>query len=287
LVIPAGAFLGKIKMHSEKSTVDFPNLRIISLPAASDNFMYLVVDKTSQQAFVVDPLEPETVIQEAKEQNVTLQGILTTHHHWDHSGGNEKLVQMYAAENDGSKLKVYGGDDRIGGLTNKVGQGDNITLGSLNFDCLFTPCHTSGHICYYLKTLDSHKQKPAVFTGDTMFIGGCGRFFEGTAEQMHSALIDKLGNLPDETLVFCGHEYTVNNLKFALSVEPNNEAMTKKMAWSQDKRSQNLPTVPSTIGEEKEINPFMRCIHSDVQKKVGASDAFSCMKTLRAMKDKF
>lgn len=181
-------------------------------------------------------------------------------------------------------------------------------MGQLDFECLFTPCHTSGHICYYLKTGDSSVQKPAVFTGsqfaivdcqsilydcdfmicnagDTLFIAGCGRFFEGTADQMYSALIEKLGKLPDETMVFCGHEYTINNLKFGLNVEPNNSDMKNKLDWAQAQRADRIPTVPSTIAEEKKINIFMRCVEKSVQEKVGISESIKALGKLRDMKD--
>jgi len=280
----------KLKMsdqkHSTKKTEEFQNLKITVLPATADNFMYLITDKETNKAFIVDPVDYGGVLEEVSEQQVSLQGILTTHHHWDHAGGNEALVKEFE-KMTGDKLPVYGGDDRIGALTNQVHQGDTIKLGSLEFECLFTPCHTTGHICYYLKSNNPAMQKPAVFTGDTLFIAGCGRFFEGTPQQMHSALIEKLANLPDETLVFCGHEYTVNNLKFALSVEPENVAANEKMQWACDQRKTETPTVPSTIGEEKLFNPFMRCVQPHLQQQFAAEDAVSLMGKLRRMKDSF
>jgi len=276
-------------MHSEQTILDSQTFRVVTIPATQDNFMYLIVDKSSMQAFVVDPVEPETVLSVVRKQNVTLSGILTTHHHWDHAGGNEKMVNMYKSENgdNTAKMEVYGGDDRIGALTKKVGQGDQIQLGTLTVDCLFTPCHTTGHICYFVKPTDSANEEPAVFTGDTLFIAGCGRFFEGTPQEMYSALVEKLGQLPPKTRVFCGHEYTVNNLKFALSVEPNNAAAKEKLSWAENQRSNRLPTVPSTIAEEKDINPFMRVILPQMQQQVGASDSVGCMRILRTMKDNF
>lgn len=167
-----------------------------------------------------------------------LKSVITTHHHWDHAGGNGKLVSKATAS--GLSLKVYGGDDRIDALTNKVGQDDTFLLGSLTVRCLFTPCHTTGHICYYI---DAPSGERAVFTGDTLFLGGCGRFFEGTADQMHEALVIKLSQLPDDTKVYCGHEYTLQNLAFGQHVEPNNTDVANKIEWSRKQRDQNLPTV--------------------------------------------
>ncbi|CAL8111090.1 unnamed protein product [Orchesella dallaii] len=281
------AFASGGKMHSEKCVVDFPNLRIVGIPALSDNFMYLVIDKNSMQAVVFDPVEPENVLNEIRKQNVTLSAILTTHHHWDHANGNAEMVSSYKSEVPNATVEVYGGDDRIQALTKKIGQDDIINVGSMTFQCLFTPCHTSGHICYFLTTQDSNIHKPAVFTGDTLFIGGCGRFFEGTAQQMYTALVEKLGVLPPETLVFCGHEYTVNNLKFGLHVEPQNSAMSEKLGWAQDQRSKRLPTIPSSIREEKEINPFMRCTLPVLQNHVQTKTPVECMGALRTMKDSF
>ncbi|CAG7699884.1 unnamed protein product [Allacma fusca] len=234
-------------MHSEIKKVEFPNLSIITIPATQDNFMYLIVDKTSGEATVVDPVEPQRVLQVVNQEQVTLKSVLTTHHHWDHAGGNQKLVDLSVNEN-GNRLEVYGGDTRIEALTKPVAQGDII-------------------------------QKPAVFTGDTLFIAGCGRFFEGTPPQMYDALITKLSSLPDDTLVFCGHEYTVSNLKFALSVEPDNQDVVNKLTWAENQRAGKKPTVPSTIAEEKRINPFMRVNLPSLQQRVGASDSINCMGT--------
>lgn len=169
------------------------------------------------------------------DQAVQLKSVLTTHHHWDHAGGNEKLVSKSS-----KALKVYGGDDRIGALTDKVHQNDEIRLGSLTIRCLFTPCHTTGHICYYI---DSPNGQRAVFTGDTLFSGGCGRFFEGDATQMHAALMGQLSKLPDDTNVFCGHEYTLQNLKYANHVEPNNQDILKRIDSCKKLRKDNIPTV--------------------------------------------
>lgn len=189
----------------------------------------------------MDPVDPDRVLSTVSDQAVQLKSVLTTHHHWDHAGGNEKLVSKFTANH--GPLKVYGGDDRIGALTDKVKQDDIIQLGTLKIHCLFTPCHTTGHICYFVESPNGER---AVFTGDTLFLGGCGRFFEGTATEMHSALIGKLSKLPNDTNVYCGHEYTLQNLAFGRHVEPNNEDITRKIEWAQKQRKDNLPTVCDT-----------------------------------------
>lgn len=167
------------------------------LPALGDNYMYLLVDKATNEAAIVDPVEPDKVLAAVKEHNVNLSTVLTTHHHWDHAGGNVELVKQAEA----LKLRVIGGDDRIGALNHKVSHGDTVTIGSLNVQCLATPCHTTGHICYFVTVKDDPKDvQPVVFTGDTLFVGGCGKFFEGTPEQMYAALIEKLSALPQETV---------------------------------------------------------------------------------------
>jgi len=241
--------------------------------------MYLLIDEASRQCAVVDPVEPEKVEAAVKEEGVELTTVLTTHHHWDHAGGNEKLIASVGPK------EVVGGDDRIGALNKKVGHGDEFTIGSLSVKCLFTPCHTSGHICYYV-TGPSGEQ-PAVFTGDTLFVAGCGKFFEGTGEQMHTALVSILSKLPPETKVYCGHEYTVSNLKFASVVEPGNPDVAAMLGKTQEQRSNKVPTVPTTIQAELKYNPFMRVNEAPVQKFTGQTDPVKVMGALRAAKDSF
>ena len=245
--------------------------------------MYLLIDEDTKQCAAVDPVEPEKVLKAVGEAGVNLTSILTTHHHWDHAGGNEKFVEL--AKKSGLNVAVYGGDDRIGALTNKVKHGDKFKVGNLDIECLFTPCHTAGHICYNVTS--SKGDQPAVFTGDTLFVGGCGKFFEGSPDHMYRALVEILGTLPLNTRVFCGHEYTVNNLKFAAHVEPTSKAVKDKLAWSADQRSKGLTTIPSTISEELEFNPFMRVKDSSVQKHVGKSDPVETMGALREEKNNF
>ncbi|XP_040569848.1 hydroxyacylglutathione hydrolase, mitochondrial isoform X2 [Lepeophtheirus salmonis] len=248
------------------------------LPAFKDNYMYMIIDEKTQSAGIVDPADPNLVAKRVKECNLKLTTVLTTHHHWDHASGNLKIKEFFP------EIKIYGGDDRIEGLTDKVSDGDIINIGDSKLFCHFTPCHTQGHICYYFSGVE-----PAVFTGDTLFLGGCGRFFEGTAPEMHKNLIEILGSLPNETKVYCGHEYSLSNLKFGAHVEPNNNVIADKIKWCKEKRELEVPepTVPSTIGEEKEINPFMRVGVESVMKHTHTSDPIETMKALRSEKDDF
>ncbi|XP_059096873.1 hydroxyacylglutathione hydrolase, mitochondrial-like [Tigriopus californicus] len=273
--------VGSRGTHSASQSISLlPAMKFKILPALTDNYMYLLVDDATKEAAIVDPVAPETVMDAVQAEGVSLTTFLTTHHHWDHAGGNKKMAELAQG------LRVLGGDDRIDALTQKVGHGDELTLGSLAIKCLFTPCHTTGHICYYVT---SGENTPAVFTGDTLFLGGCGRFFEGTADQMHKALVETLGVLPDETKVFCGHEYSLQNLKYGRHVEPKNEVVQAKIAWCEEKRALNPPepTVPSTIGEEKQINPFMRVNEPTVQTHAGKDTPIETMAALRAEKDNF
>ncbi|KAF0881186.1 ALS protein, partial [Crocuta crocuta] len=248
------AWLGVLLHHTgcrKSLTVEQDAMNVELLPALTDNYMYLIIDGETKEAAIVDPVQPQKVVETVRKHGVKLTTVLTTHHHWDHAGGNEKLVKLEPG------LKVCGGDDRIGALTHKVTHLSTLQVGSLNVKCLSTPCHTSGHICYFVSKPGS-SEPPAVFTGDTLFVAGCGKFYEGTADEMHKALLEVLGRLPPDTRVYCGHEYTINNLKFARHVEPNNTAVQEKLAWAKEKYGSGEPTVPSTIAEEFTYNPFMR-----------------------------
>ncbi|CAG9864971.1 unnamed protein product [Phyllotreta striolata] len=265
--------------HSNQATVNLKPMKIQILPALTDNYMYLITDETTKESAVVDPVEPDTVLQAVSAEGSRLTKILTTHHHWDHAGGNEQLVKKYPGP-----LQIIGGDQRIGALNTLVKDGDSFNIGNIKVDCIYTPCHTTGHICYYLSTPN---QVPAVFTGDTLFVAGCGRFFEGTPEQMYTALVEKLSRLPDDTRVFCGHEYTVQNLKFAQTVDSNNPQVHRKFEWAVDKRSKGEPTIPSSIGEEKATNPFMRVTLPEIQTQAGCNSPIAAMQTIRKQKDNF
>lgn len=223
-------------------------MAIVTVPQLSDNYAYLIINDASKECAVVDCAEPDAVIAAAKSQGAKLVAVLTTHWHGDHSGGNEDI----AAKVPG--IKIYGAraeGGRIPALTNPVAEGDQLRIGALEGRVIGIPAHTNGHVAYYFPAL------AAVFTGDTMFIAGCGRVFEGNVATMVASL-KKLTALPDNTQVYCGHEYTEKNLRFALTLEPGNQALKAKHEWSLKTRFAGKFTVPSTIGEEKKTNPFLR-----------------------------
>ncbi|CAM9283682.1 unnamed protein product [Discosporangium mesarthrocarpum] len=257
-------------------------MKIITVPVYSDNYAYLLIDEHAQEAAVVDPVEPEKVMASAAREGVRISKVLTTHKHWDHSGGNKEMTKRVQG------LEVVGGsEESVPACTTFVRDGDTLTVGSsISVRCIHTPGHTQGHMCYF--AVDGEEK--AVFTGDILFIGGAGKFFEGTAEDVHHSLYDKLGKLPLETLVYCGHEYTLANYRFALSVEPDNADLVKENQWAVEQISKALPTVPSMMAKEFATNPFMRVNQASVQAKTrlgaGATPT-QYLARIREMKNNF
>lgn len=258
-------------------------MKIIPIPVLADNYAYLLIDEATKDAGVVDPSEAGPVAEAVKREGVKFTAIINTHHHWDHVGGNEELVKEFPG------LKVYGhkrDKDRTPAITNLVDEGDTMQIGNLTARFLFIPCHTNGHIALHFP------REKAVFTGDTLFVAGCGRLFEGTAADMHNNMV-KLMSLPDDTRVYCGHEYTVKNLQFALTLEPHNPKVQAKLQWAQDQRAKKVPTIPSTVAEEKEINPFVRVNNSELQGNVKKQfpeitlDPVLVLEKTRHLKDNF
>jgi len=222
---------------------------IVPVSAFTDNYIWVIRDQ--HHAAVVDPGDATPVLAFLRRENLKLIAILNTHHHNDHVGGNAALLREFS-------VPVYGPvNELISTVTHCLKEGDNIQLAefSLDFSVLDIPGHTAGHIAYYGANL--------LFCGDTLFACGCGRLFEGTAQQMYTSL-QKLARLPDTTLVYCGHEYTLANIHFAEEVEPGNQALIEFKASAEKQRALNLPTLPSTILMEKDCNPFLRCSQPEV-----------------------
>jgi hydroxyacylglutathione hydrolase len=258
-------------------------MTIITVPQLADNFSYLVVDDSSRQCAVVDCAEADKVLAEVKRRSLELIAVLSTHWHLDHVGGNPGLAAALP------KLRIYGAraeGGRIPGLTDPVDDGDTVKVGPMAGKVIGIPAHTNGHVAYHFPGLN------AVFTGDTLFVGGCGRVFEGEAATMVKSL-RKLAALPDNTLVYCGHEYTEKNLRFALTLEPNNEALKAKHQWAVKMRAEGKWTVPSTIGDEKRFNPFLRIDSPELRsnlKRIDPSlrdDPVAIFAKARELKDRF
>lgn len=209
--------------------------------------------------------------------NFTIYRILTTHHHWDHAGGNSDLLKKL-----GKDIECYGGSKQVKSVSHIVKDNETIKLGDISIQALTTGGHTMDHICYYV----DYKGERAVFTGDCLFSSGCGRFFEGTPSDMWNAL-SKLLKLPEDTKVYFGHEYTVSNLKFAESVEKDNKDIAEKMKWAKEVGV----TTPSTIKNEKLTNPFMRVELPEVAKLIvdnpHSASVTDVLGKLRQMKDNF
>ena len=209
------------------------------VPMFSDNYGFVMVDRDTNSSACVDPAQPDVVIKCIEDVGVNNRLLLCTHKHNDHAGGNEAMKTWNPA------ISVIGTSyEFIPGLTHPASEGDIFTLGSLKIQTLYTPCHTKGHVCYYVThnaPRDELTSRPILFCGDTLFVGGCGRFFEGTARDMLQNM-DRLSQLPDETVVFCAHEYTMSNYRFLQSIDANR--ISAKLASLQSLRDVNLPTVP-------------------------------------------
>lgn len=250
-------------------------LQIERLTALKDNYNYLLVCSETGEAAVVDPAEPGPTVAALERTGARLTKILNTHHHYDHTGANQALVDRYHVP-----VHAHVSDaKRVPAFSDGVDEGDRVLVGRCSGRVLFIPSHTTGHIAW---VFDDDR---ALFSGDMLFAAGCGRMFEGNAEMMFEALCVKLAALPDETLVYCGHEYTLPNLRFAVTIEPDNRAMRERLDEVERIRSRAAPdwhdataaemTIPSTIGLEKQTNPFMR-----------ATDAAE-LGRIRRLKDRF
>ena len=239
-------------------------MRIEIIPCLQDNYSYLVIDEKKNNACVIDPGESAPIIKYLDDNKINLKFILNTHHHYDHIDGNKDLKKKYKA-----KILGYQGDkDRIPNIDVLLKDGEIWKEENFESKIIYVPGHTLGHICFYF-----FKDK-AIFTGDTLFSLGCGRLFEGTYAQMFISL-NKLKELPLDTKIFCGHEYTLSNSKFCAAHDKNNRNLKKKILEIKKKLNNNLPTIPTTIKEELECNIFLRANNLETFSK------------LRELKDKF
>ena len=259
-------------------------MRIVPIPCLQDNYAYLVICESTKRAAVVDPSEAAPVLAAAAREGVDLVAIWCTHHHYDHTGGNAALVAKLGP----IEVTAHATDKgRVPEQTIELEAGNHIQLGDeVHAEVMHVPGHTTGAIAYYLPDV------PAVFTGDTLFCAGCGRLFEGTPPMMYASLVN-LAGLPAATKVYCGHEYTVKNLQFAREVEPENDAIGNRLRRAEAIRGQGRPTVPSTIGEERATNPFLRVEVLDVMKAARAAEhnagsaPFEVFAALRRWKDRY
>ena len=254
-------------------------MRVEIVPCLRDNYAYLVSTDDGTTCAVIDPSEALPVERALERLGLTLGAILNTHHHHDHVGGNSELRLSRRG------LAVFGHASdrgRIPEQTHFLEHGEQFEVVGLTFSVMHIPGHTTGAIAYITEG--------AVFTGDTLFAAGCGRLFEGTPRDMYESLNLKLGALPGETAVYCGHEYTVNNLRFAASLEPTNQAIVRKLERVRAQTERGEPSVPSTLDDERATNPFLRTDNAELRASLGlgaVADPVSVLGAARAAKDKF
>ena len=254
------------------------SIKIHMFPCLRDNYGFLLHDEEAGVTATVDTPEVEAILGALDEKNWRLTHILNTHHHFDHAGGNIAIKEATGCKIIGPRADA----SRIPGIDVLVGEGDEFKLGDHPIKVFDTPGHTRGHIVYHLP------EDQAAFVGDTLFAMGCGRLFEGTPTQMWTSL-QKLMQWPDETRVYCAHEYTQANARFALSVEPGNKVLSERAREIDELRARNEPTIPTTIGMEKATNPFLRPMSPEIGAAVGAHniDLKEVFARTRALKDAF
>ncbi len=259
-------------------------MEIVPVPLLADNYGYLLIDAAGKRAAIVDCSEAGPVLAEVRRRGLALEAILSTHHHFDHVGGNDEVARAIPG------VRVLGSSadrTRVPALTDPLEDGEEFEVIGAKGRAIFIPAHTSGHLAYFFP-----EAGPSVFSGDTLFAAGCGRLFEGSPAQMMSSL-GKLAALPDSTRVWCGHEYTEKNLLFAHELEPSNADIVAKLDRVRSERSAGKPTVPSTIGEEKRTNPFLRSNSPELRRTLQtrfpdlATDPVAVFAKTRELKDNF
>ena len=255
------------------------DLSVELIPAFQDNYIYLLRSPGSDDVGIVDAGDAGPAIAALDRQALTLTHIFNTHHHLDHMGGNDALKARFP---EAKLVAPKSETERIPGIDETVSDGDTVTFGTLRFKVIEVPGHTRGHIALWTE------KGQAVFCGDTLFAMGCGRMFEGNAAQMWASL-GKLKGLPPETRIYCGHEYTQNNARFAVTVDPENTALASRFEAVKQLRAAGKPTIPSTMGLETETNPFLRADAPDIAKAVGmaGADPVTVFAEIRQRKDNF
>jgi hydroxyacylglutathione hydrolase len=257
-------------------------MEIIRIAVLSDNYIFLMIDLERKIAAVVDPAEAAPVLAELARHQVELVAIFNTHHHGDHVGGNKELIAAFP------NLCVYGGAEdrgRIPGQQVYLVDGDRVQFGDRIGEVLFIPGHTRAHIAYYFPPVEQDVPGE-LFCGDTIFAGGCGRLFEGTPAQMVESMT-KLRQLPDSTRIWCAHEYTLGNLKFAVTVDPENRELQQRLVDVTELRTTLIPTVPTFMGIEKRTNPFLRWDMAALQASAASQDGIETFARIRGRKDQF
>ena len=253
-------------------------IEIIQIPLLSDNYSYIIVDTDTNITGCIDPAVAKDVVNVLQNRGMDLNFILNTHHHQDHVGGNKELKEIYNCKIIG----CYDDQNRIPGIDIKLKNSEEFNMGESVFKVIDTPGHTIGHICFYFKDQNS------LFCGDTIFSLGCGRLFEGSYEQMTESIL-KIRSLPDSTKIFCGHEYTASNAKFAKFLDPGDDLLKKKILNIKKDRLESKPTIPATLGEEKKLNPFMKFDNQEYLESIKIENISNAenFKKIRIMKDNF
>ena len=265
----------RIKREPLKMENDYT---IIPIPSFQDNYIWAFIENKNKKTIIVDPGDATPVLDYLEQHQLILSAIFITHHHWDHTNGIPALKKKY-------NIPIYGSSkESIPEVTISIQELDTIPFDSLTFQIFAIPGHTRDHIAYYAKEI--------LFCGDTLFAAGCGRLFEGSAEELYSSL-QKIVALPDNTKIYCAHEYTLNNLRFAKTVEPDNKNMEERIKNVTELREKKLPSLPSLLHEEKETNPFLRCHLPEVIKSAEKfcgeplNTPVSVFRILRKWKDHF
>ncbi len=253
-------------------------IEITQIPALDDNYIYVIIDKETKKTACIDPSKAKPVLSFLKKEGLQLDFILNTHHHFDHVGGNLDIKRETGCKVVGPEIDKR----RIPGIDICLRHNQVFNLGKTLFDIFEIPGHTIGHICYYSKNCN------VLFCGDTLFSLGCGRIFEGSPKQMWSS-IKLLKQLPDETLIYCAHEYTLANSLFAIEIDFENKFLQKKVIEIKEKRKRNISTIPTLLGEEKKTNPFLRVDDQSFKRKLGFPEETDCrvFEKIRTMKDNF